>query len=137
MPDVVVDTNILVRAIIKSSGSDGKIYKEFLNFHLSLYYSQQMFIELNRVLNYPRIKNKYNLNEVKITKFLDTISIFGKLVIPIDRVTFSRDKDDNKFLSVAVSISKSSQAYLITGDRDLLVLKGKIEKVNILTPQEF
>ncbi|MBI4990814.1 putative toxin-antitoxin system toxin component, PIN family [Candidatus Gottesmanbacteria bacterium] len=137
MPYVVVDTNIFIRAILKPISSDGEIYKMFLNGKVLLYFSEIMVKEISRVLRYPRIKNKYQLTEETIITFLNTIFGFGKMVNPTERIELCRDPDDNELLSLAASISSSKEVYLLSGDRDLLVLKGKMEKVIIMTPQEF
>lgn len=137
MLDVVVDTNVLVRAIINSSGSDGKIFRQFLNSRLKLYFSLVQIGEIKRVLLYQRIKRKYSLDDVKIANFIDSILSFGILVSPTEKLEICRDPDDNELLSIAMSVNKERPVYLITADEDLLVLKGKIEKVNILTPQDF
>lgn len=133
----VVDTNILIRALLNPTSSDGKIYKMFLSSEIILYSSEGQLKEINRVLRYPRIKKKYGLSDDIISDFISTIVSFGKLVITTERIELSRDKDDNELLSIAKSVFQGDPIYLITADEDLLVLKGKMEGIRILTPQEF
>lgn len=136
-PHAVVDTNILIRAVLKPTGTDGKVYKMFLAGEILLYFSEEQLQELQRTLNYPRIKKKYKVTDDTIDTFVQTIFTYGKLVYPTQRVELCRDPDDNELLSIAKSILHDEQIYLITGDKDLLVLKGKVEGLDILTPQEF
>ena len=44
-----------------------------------------------------------------------------------------RDKDDDEILALARSLSVD---YIVTGDKDLLVLK-KFESIPIITPRDF
>lgn len=138
VPNVVIDTNILIRALLKSASSDGAIFKQFLNGTVDVFYCQAQLAEIGRVLTYPRLAKKYHLAEEASRTFLKTISVFGKLVSPEKTVTLCRDADDNDLLSVAASIvCNQSVVYLVTADKDLLVLKGQLEGVEIVSPQEF
>lgn len=136
MFDAIVDTNIYVRAFLKPDSSDGKIVHLAIDDLISLYYSHYSFEELLKVLGYPRLK-KYGVTAEKIEIYLRLISGVGKLISPSKRITLCRDPHDNEFLSIAASVAESSQVYLITADKDLLVLKGKVDNVEIATPQEF
>ena len=49
------------------------------------------------------------------------------------KIEICRDPDDNKFLGCA---KDSGALYIVSGDKDLLVLK-KFEKTKIITAREF
>ncbi len=57
----------------------------------------------------------------------------GELLEIVQPVKGSRDPDDDKFLSVAVS---GHAEYLISGDKDLLTL-GRVGSVSIVSPAGF
>lgn len=135
MLDVVVDTNVLVRAFLKPDSSDGEIIRRVVDRKLNLYISQEQFNELVRVLQYPRLQ-KYDVNDATVATFLKTIVSFGKFVIP-QKTDLCRDKPDNAILGTALALIGKNQVFLITADKDLLVLKGKVDGIDILTPQEF
>lgn len=137
MPRAVVDTNVFVRALLRPGCSDGMIFKQFLSGTVDAFYSQTQFAEIGRVLTYPRLAKKYHLTAEMVLVFLKTIAAFGKLVSPEKTITLCRDADDNDLLSVAVSIASGPAVYLITADKDLLILQGKVNNVEIVTPQEF
>lgn len=137
MPAAVVDTNILVRALLKPDSSDGAVFRLFLNSQLELFYSQTQLAELEGVLTYSRIEKKYHLLPDDVATFLGTIISYGVLVEPSHRVSLCRDPDDNELLSVAVSMEKGEPTYLITADKDLLVLAGTVRGITILTPQAY
>lgn len=67
---------------------------------------------------------------------LITLSLYAKsadMVDPQQHFTHCRDKRDNKFLDVAVT---GNAAALLTGDKDLLVLK-EIEGIPIIRMKEL
>lgn len=136
MLNVVVDTNVLVRAYLKPDSTDGKIIKMVVDGQLNLFYSYSLISELNRVLRYKRLK-KFGVTDEGIEIFLQTILTLGKIISPTKKITICRDPDDNELLSIAKSIYPKEPVYLLTSDNDLLILEGKIEDAIIFTPQEF
>ncbi len=132
---VVVDTNVLLRALIRTSGSDWQIYENFVVGNLKWFYSRKMIDEFIGTLAYPRLAKRIDFG--KINRFLSPIVNFGTLV-PAVKTELCRDKDDNEILGVAmVAAGRNKTAYLITADQDLLELKHKIPGVNILTAADF
>jgi predicted nucleic acid-binding protein len=69
----------------------------------------------------------------KRINFLQVLNDIAEIVTIIESITACRDRKDDKFLEVAVN-GKSD--YLITGDRDLLVLHP-FRNIPIVTPIEF
>lgn len=136
-PQGVIDTNVFVRANITKNGSDYAIYKAFLARKFELLYSDSLLLEIKRVLNYPRISNKYHFSKDKIQKFLVSIVTHGSFVHAPKKVKLCRDPDDDELLSIALAIYTKKPIYIVSGDRDLQALKGKIEGVKIVTAKEF
>jgi len=71
MPRVVIDTNVIVSALLSPFGNPAKIYKMFLAGLLTLVYSSDILDEYQDVLSRPRLKipaneiaNKADLNGV-------------------------------------------------------------------------
>ncbi|HDK81315.1 MAG TPA: putative toxin-antitoxin system toxin component, PIN family, partial [Nitrospirae bacterium] len=60
---VVIDTNILISGIIQKRGSPYKVVRLWEEEAIVLVTSQSMVMEAEKVLNYPKIKKKYRLNE--------------------------------------------------------------------------
>lgn len=137
MLHVVIDTNILIRVLIRSAGSDGRVFEKFLNGTITLYYSHALIRELTRVIAYPRIGKKYSFTTEKTSLFVAAILDLGKLVEPQETITLCRDPEDNAVLSLAHAAARDESVFLVTADDDLLVLEGKLANVNILTPQDF
>ena len=137
MLQAVIDTNILVRANINQNGSDYLIYKAFLNNQFELLYSDVLLKELTRVLNYPRIFNKYQFEKQIIEEFIDSIITFGKFVYAPKKVNLCRDRDDDELLSIALAIYTRKPIYIVSGDQDLLILNRKIKGLIIMTANKF
>jgi len=85
-----------------------------------------------KVLHYP----KFRLTEEEIDYLLQSeILPYTKIV----KVSFKfdkdicRDRDDQKFLELAIS---GRADYIVSGDKDLLDLK-EINKIKIISPKQF
>ena len=129
----VIDTNILVRAVIKPSGTVGPVLLRLRHGDYTLLYAQSLLEELIDVLNRPRIRNKYRLTDQDIQTVVSLILLRGEAVAPQERITACRDPKDDKFLEVAVS---GRADVIVSGDQDLLVLHP-FAGIPILPPVAF
>lgn len=137
MRRVVIDTSVLVRAFLKKTGSDWKVYDQFLHGDIDLYYSQELIDEILRTINYPRVRKRIKIENESIEAFLGGIFDEGKLKVPKD-VNLCRDVRDNHVIGLTMrAAGRSESAYLVTADEDILDLKGKVKGVTIMTAQEF
>ena len=129
----VVDTNILIRALIKPQGTVGPMLLRLRDGDYTLVYSAPMLDELIEKLALPRIRHKYHLEEAQIEALVTLIALRGVLVAPERRVRVCRDPDDNMFIEAALA---GAAKYVVTGDEDLLTLK-RFETVHFVTPRTF
>ena len=129
----VIDTNILVRAIIKPTGTVGPIITHLRDGDYVLLYSEETLGELLEVLNRPRIRDKYGLHSQDILAVGAFLRLKGELVRPKRRITICRDPKDNMFLEVAVYGRANA---LVSGDEDLLTLHP-FQGIPIISPSEF
>jgi putative PIN family toxin of toxin-antitoxin system len=129
----VVDTNILVRAVIKPSGTVGPVLLRLRHGDYTLLYAQSLLEELIDVLNRPRIREKYRLTGQDIQTVVSLILLRGEAVAPKERITACRDPKDDKFLEMAVS---GRADVIVSGDQDLLVLHP-FAGIPILPPAAF
>lgn len=136
MPNVIVDTNVLVRALLKPNSSDGLIIKGVIGGKYKLFFSLTLISELKEVLAYKRIR-KFGVTNQNKEVFLKTLFTFGKVISVSNHINICRDPDDNELLSIAASIPQTDPVYLISADNDILVLKEQFEKIKIVTPQQF
>ena len=130
---VVVDTSILVRALIMPHGSVGPLLLHLRQGDYTLLYAQSLLEELVDVLNRPRIRHKYQLSDEDIEAVVGLILLRGEPVVPKERITACRDPKDDKFLEVAVA---GKADVIVSGDEDLLAL-NPIAGVPIVPPAAF
>ena len=129
----VVDTNIIVRAIIKPKGTVGPVLQRLREGHFTLLYTEGLLTELVDVLNRPRIRNKYYLSQEDIEIVLALILLRGEPVNPTRRIDACRDPEDNMILEAAVSARANA---IVSGDEDLLTLHP-FEGIPIIRPAAF
>lgn len=130
---VVVDTNILIRALIMPHGTVGPVLLRLRQSEYTLLYAQSLLEELIDVLNRPRIRTKYNLTQDDIKAVVALILLRGEAIEPKRTITICRDPKDNKFLEVAVA---GKADVIVSGDEDLLVLHP-FEDIPIVQPRIF
>jgi putative PIN family toxin of toxin-antitoxin system len=113
MPDVVVDTNVFVRGLLRSAVIVPLINAWKAN-RFRLLTSEELLQELVEVLARPRLRKYFQEDQVK--ELLLLISEQGKVVEPSQHTNFCRDPKDNIFLDVAIA---GQADYLVTEDDDL------------------
>jgi putative PIN family toxin of toxin-antitoxin system len=129
----VVDTNILIRAVIMPRGTVGPAIRRLRDGDYRLVYSQLLVDELLEKLALPRIREKYHLSDQDIDDALALIALRGELVTPTRTVKVCRDPTDDMFIEAALA---GKAEVVVTGDKDLMTLK-KFETVRFVTPRAF
>lgn len=127
---VVVDTNVLVSGLL-FGGEPGRLHDLWVAGQLVPLLSRETFAEFNRVLSYP----KFRLSPAEITLLIEEELLPYAEVVDVteDASGACRDPHDDMFLSLAVS---GKALYVITGDRDLLVL-NMFRQTRIITVSEL
>ncbi len=133
MMRAVVDTNILVRAVIKPQGSVGPVLQRLRRREYTLLISRATLDELVEVLYRPRLRTKYQLSDRVLRATLRLIVLRSELIRPDRHITICRDPRDDKFLEVAVG---GHVQVIVSGDEDLLTL-NPFEHIPIVTPVRF
>jgi putative PIN family toxin of toxin-antitoxin system len=130
---VVVDTNILVRAVIRPHGTVGPVLLRLRQGDYTLLYARSLLEELIDVLNRPRIREKYRLTDWDIQTIIGLILLRGESVTPTERIVACRDPKDDKVLEVAVT---GKADVIVSGDQDLLTL-DPYAGIPIVPPNAF
>ena len=129
----VVDTSIVVRAVLKPLGTVGPILDWLAEKRYRLLYSEAILEEVVDVLARPRLRRRFPLRGRDSQAVVDLILLRGEAVEPRHRLTVCRDPKDDKFLEVAVEGRADS---LVSGDEDLPVLHPS-QGIPIVRPSEF
>lgn len=106
---IVLDTNVLVSALINPKGMPAKILNLILNGRLTILYDNRIMGEYRVVLS----RKKFNFSHEMIEPLIDFIKYEGEFIASEPLKTHFVDEDDKMFLEVAVS---GSAEYLITGN---------------------
>lgn len=89
--------------------------------------------DLVRVLAYPKFRLEKEEIESLLGEFLPWARTV-KLSMPCDGMESLRDRDDAVFIQLA---RQTGAAFLVSGDRHLLELKGLVPGVRIVSPGEL
>ena len=128
---VVVDTNVLISALLTPAGTAGAALRRLANDGSTLLLSRVTFLELATRLAKPKFDH-YRTRE-QMDRYLEWLAELAEWVKPSICISDCRDSDDNRFLEVLVA---GDADLLITGDPDLLDLHP-YEGRPILKPAEF
>ena len=117
----VVDTNLFISGIFGKESLSAKLQDFWIQQDFELVTSQGILKEVSRVLQYPRVKEKFRPNEETIRRFFRLA--FRKAVITrdlykVDRIT--DDPADNMFLACAL---EAKADYIVSRDPHLRNLK--------------
>lgn len=129
----VLDTNIIIRALIKPSGAVGPILQRLRDGHFTAVYSEPLLEELLAKLALPRIRQKYRLTDADIADLLGLLALRGELVKPERSVKVCRDPNDDMVIEAALA---GGAEWVVSGDQDLLSMK-KFENVRFVSPRTF
>jgi putative PIN family toxin of toxin-antitoxin system len=108
--NLVLDTNVVVPAILKPAGLERVSLVFALTAPARLYVSRDILEEYERVLHRPQRK----LSHSRLSEILDLLKSRAVLVTPSRRVQGTPDPDDNIFLECA---DEAGADYLVTGNK--------------------
>jgi len=132
---VLLDTNVLVSGIAYPGSIPGKILSAWRTGSIEVVLSRYILAELKRVL--PKLRHRHGLSDPEISDLVEILSISCALIEPDAALAADavRDVNDVPILAALVAgIDSAALDYLITGDKDLLVLSSAHP---ILTPALF
>ena len=118
---MVLDTNVLVSGLAYPTSVPGRIVGAWRGGRLDVVLSRFILAELLRVL--PRLNHRLQWREEDMLDMVDTLALLADLVEP--------SAADGPVLGTLIA---SGADYLVTGDKDLLVLAPHYA---IVTPARF
>ena len=124
----VLDTNVLVSALLSPSGTPGRVLESWYDGAFELVISPLLLAELERVLAYHGLRDRTDPDEVYAALArLTRAAVAPDAPQPAPRTRDPRD-------DYLVALAESEDAILVSGDRDLLELSGELQ---VLTPAQF
>lgn len=132
---VVLDTHVLLAALISSHSPPDTVYRAWLAGRFDLVTGAAQLEELRRVSRYPKIKAILPahrvgtmINNIQRAIVLDTLP-------PLPSGIDANDPNDAFLLAMAMA---GEADYLVTGDRRAgLLQRGSIGRTRIVTPATF
>lgn len=126
---VVLDTNVLVSGLVYPGSVPGRIVATWRQGGLDVVLSHYILDELARVL--PRLP-RIGMTPVEIRDLIDSLMFLVDIVEP--KGVQAEDLRDPADQPVLLTLLAAQADYLVTGDKDLLVLA---DRYPIVTPAEF
>ncbi|MBS0576719.1 MAG: putative toxin-antitoxin system toxin component, PIN family [Proteobacteria bacterium] len=132
---VVLDTNVLLAALISPQGSPDAIYRAWRSGKFEVVTSQAQLDELRRASRYPKLRAILPAHRVgTLVHNLQRAVVLERLPALPDGAV-ARDEDDGFLLAMALA---GEADYLVTGDRRSgLLEQGSIGRARILVPAAF
>jgi len=134
MERVVLDTNVLISAIISCKGSPAKILGLWRKGAFELVFSEETLQEFIDVMSRPKLLRITGINEDELNTLVSYLRYSSIVVDSSEDIAIAiEDPDDAKFISCAV---RAGAKYIVSGDHHLLDIE-KCEGTAIVTPAEF
>jgi putative PIN family toxin of toxin-antitoxin system len=129
---VVLDTGILIAALITTDTPPALIYQAWRKKRFELVTSEWQLNEFRRVSRYPKLRNY--LKPAEAGNLVNGLRHQAMVLETLPTVDLSPDPDDNPVLAMA----EASQAqYLVTGDKIDLLNLGVFGSTRIVTARQF
>jgi uncharacterized protein len=132
MQKIIVDTNVLVSALIQRSFPYLIVWHCIFNRMVQLCGSKEIIAEYNAVLRRPKFM-KYADFALKTNEMLQDIENRSSMFEPKNKVKLLKDENDNRFLELAQA---SNADFLITGNTKHFTM-GKFHNTLIVSPREY
>jgi putative PIN family toxin of toxin-antitoxin system len=128
---VVLDSNVLISALISTGSPPDRIYRAWREKRFTLVTSKHQLAESQRASRYPKLRRL-----VPPREFGALIHrLHGALVVSkLPRVKASRDADDDYLLAMAQATDAD---FIVTGDAKGLLRLRRFGRTRILGPTSF
>jgi putative PIN family toxin of toxin-antitoxin system len=129
---VVLDTNIIVSALLAPAGKPAAIVRIWLDGKFTLLTCAAHLDELRSTLEKPRVADL--VKPYKAGLLVNQVKKLAKDIGPLPRVKLSPDPTDDFLLA----LSEGGKAdYLVTGDKSGLLALGRHKTTRIVSAREF
>ena len=122
----VIDTNVLVSGLMWG-GKPGQVIEMWLSGELELLLSPWLLAEILEVVQ------RLGMSIIQTNRLQSLLEEHSLKVFPVAKAKVCRDPKDNQVLDLCVA---GRADYLVTGDKDLLILK-EFDGTQIVGVREF
>ncbi|MCL1961121.1 MAG: putative toxin-antitoxin system toxin component, PIN family [Desulfovibrionaceae bacterium] len=132
---VVLDTNVLLSALLTPHGVSDAIYRAWRKNRFNLVTSVEQIDELRHASRYAKFRNALQPHRVGTMVNNMSRSIVQDTLPPLPDGLKVNDPDDAFLLAMALA---GEADYLVTGDRRAgLLQRGSVGRARIVTPAAF
>ena len=129
---VVLDTGILIAALITADTPPDRVYQAWKKKRFELFTSEWQLEEFRRVSRYPKLKPY--INPIEAGQMINGIRLLAHVYAQLATVDLCNDPDDNPILAIAL---ESKADYLVTGDKRDLISMRQIGTTPIVSAAHF
>lgn len=129
---VVLDTNILVSALMAQLGHPAAIYRAWQEGYFTLLICKEQLDELRVTLHKPAIAER--IKPYKAGRLVNQLKKLAEDIGSLPRVERSADPTDDFMLAMAEA---GKADYLVTGDKGGLLVLAKHRTTRIVSATEF
>jgi putative PIN family toxin of toxin-antitoxin system len=129
---VVLDTGILIAALITADTSPDRVYQAWRKKRFTLITSVWQLEEFRRASRYEKVR-KF-LKPAEAGNLVNGLKRHATVLKDLPDVDLSRDPYDNPVIAMAI---EGSADYLVTGDRRGLLSLKRVAGARVVTAAEF
>ena len=128
---VVLDTNILISALITKGTPPDTLYRAWLRGEIELVTSVAQIAEFARVLARPRIRRLVDADEANA--LVESIAARAVVLDILPEVDISPDPADNPILATAIA---GNADFIVSGDKKHVLSLGEVRGIPIVTARD-
>ena len=128
---VVLDTNILIGAVITKGTPPDRLYQAWMRGEISLITSTAQMAEVAAVLARPRLEKFLGADEAET--LVENIGTRALILDEPPSVNFSPDPKDNPILAAAIA---GKADVIVSGDKKHMLALGEVEGIPVVTARE-
>ncbi len=128
---VVLDTNVLIGALITKGTPPDRLYRAWLRGEIELVTSAAQMAELADVLARPRLQKFLDADEA--AAIIENLGTRALILDDLPDVNVSPDSKDNPILATAIA---GKVGMIVSGDKKHMLVLGEVEGIPVLTARD-
>lgn len=129
---VILDTNVLVAALMVAGGPPHQLFEAFLSDRFILITSDTQIEEFSRVTRYPAVRTR--IQPAQAGRLLNAVQSLSVVLERLPPARVSRDPHDDYLFAMA---QVGEADYLVTGDKTGVLALRKYGNTEIVTARKM
>ncbi len=126
---VVLDTNVLVSALISGSDPPGRLLSAVKRGNVALVTSEYQLEELRDVLGREKLRRFISPEEA--ADLINSLESIGSMIADLPDCELSPDPGDNPILATAIA---GKASLVVSGDKSDMLALGYVNEIQIVSP---